>query len=371
MPGDDAKKFLLDPYVSWCEGEGLPIIEEFAVDLKTVEVEKWDRLGNGCRGAFVHLKGRGDFVAIHLIEIDPGVKTDWLHHVYDDVYYVLNGHGSTIVELRGGPTHSFEFGPHSLFAPPLNAPHRIFNGSGRETIRIASTNNAPIWINLAHDDKFIFDNPFAFEGRIGKDAHYTGDGDFIAMKPGKHMWETNFVSDLSVFELPEWHNRGAGSSNIKFILADSVMHAHCSEMAVGTYKKAHRHGPGAHVFAVTGAGYTLMWFEGDTDFERHEWAHGFVFAPPDGMFHQHFNTSAKPARYLACSLGSHRYPMTAAKVKRKTNPDANVKDGGLQIDYADQDPRIHRIWLEEMKKAGVPSGMGHIFDEDQIWERSA
>ena len=28
----------------------------------------------------------------------------------------------------------------------------------------------------------------------------------------------------------------------------------------------------------------------------------------------------------------------------------SVKDGGDQIEYEDQDPRIHRIWLEEMRK---------------------
>jgi hypothetical protein len=50
-------------------------------------------------------------------------------------------------------------------------------------------------------------------------------------------------------------------------------------------------------------------------------------------------------------------------VKRKTAPETSVKVGGMQIDYPDQDPRIHAIWLEEMRKAGVPSRMGRHFDE--------
>lgn len=365
MSSDDGKKFLIDPYLAWCEGEGLPLVEDFAVDLKTVDVLPWHRLGGGCRGAFIHLKGRGDFQAIHLIEIAKGSSTDIIRHLYDDIYYVLSGHGSAKVEPKAGLSFSFEFGPHSLFAPPLNSQHRFFNVSGSEPLRIVSTNNSPLWINLSHDERFVFGNPFEFEQRIGREAFFSGNGDFIEMSPGKHMWETNFVPDLSEFELPEWQSRGTGSSNIKFILADSVMHAHCSEMAVGTYKKGHRHGAGAHVFAVSGTGYTLMWYDGDKDFMRHEWEHGFVFAPADGMFHQHFNTSREPARYLACSLGSHRYPLTAAKVKRKRDPEADAKKGGLQIDYKDQDPRIHTLWLEEMKKTGVASKMGHIFDEVQ------
>ena len=357
-------KFLLDPYGDWVKGEGLPVVEDHAVDLHKVEVGPWARLG--AKGAFVHLKGRGDFVALQVIEIPPGGKTARQRHLYDDVFYVLSGHGSATVEAAPGRVSTFEWGPQSLFSPPLNASFQFFNGSGSEPARLVSANNMPLVMNLFHSDAFVFDNPFAFGERAGKEAYFTGDGDFLPLKPGQHMWETNFVPDLSSFELPAWENRGTGSKNIKFILADSVMHAHTSEMAVGTYKKGHRHGPGAHVFAVSGTGYTLMWYEGDKDFTRHEWQHGFVFTPDDGMFHQHFNTSPEPARYLALSLGSHRYPMLARKVKRKEQPEASVKNGGLQIDYEDQDPRIHVIWLRELAKTGVPSRMGAIFDEERI-----
>ena len=31
----------------------------------------------------------------------------------------------------------------------------------------------------------------------------------------------------------------------------------------------------------------------------------------------------------------------------------SVKHGGDQIEYEDQDPQIHQIWLEEMRKAGI------------------
>ena len=35
----------------------------------------------------------------------------------------------------------------------------------------------------------------------------------------------------------------------------------------------------------------------------------------------------------------------------------SVKDGGDQIEYEDQDPRIHRIWLEDMRRNGAPPKM--------------
>jgi hypothetical protein len=179
------------------------------------------------------------------------------------------------------------------------------------------------------------------------------------------MWETNFVTDLVDFALPEWEERGTGSRNIKIILADNAMHTHVSEMPVGAYKKGHRHGAGAHVFALTGTGYTLLWRE-DSDFERQEWHFGYVFAPPDGVFHQHFNTGRDSARYLAVSLGSHRYPIFDRKVRRKNAPNLTLREGGSEIAYSDQDPRIHRLWLDELAAKDISSKMGRHFDEDAI-----
>jgi len=132
-------------------------------------------------------------------------------------------------------------------------------------------------------------------------------------------------------------------------------------MPVGTYKKAHRHGPGFHVMCVTGHGYSNLWFDGDQDFLRIDWHHGVVFPPADQQFHQHFNTSTSPARYLATGVGGLRYPLTTAnrrslmglKPGEKGAVSTSIKEGGDQIDYEDQDPRIHAMWLEEMRKNGV------------------
>jgi hypothetical protein len=86
-------------------------------------------------------------------------------------------------------------------------------------------------------------------------------------------------------------------------------------------------------------------------------------------FHQHFNTGTAPARYLAVSMGSHRYPVLSHKVKIKQAPDATIQEGGAQINYEDQDPRIHAIWLSELAKTGVESRMGKYFDEAAIREQ--
>ena len=358
---DPDLKLLLDPYGDWAAGQGVPIVEDFGVDLLAVETAPWAMFG--CDGALVHLKGRGDFVSILVLDLASGGGTESQRHLFEEVVYVLSGHGSTVVETHDGRRHSFEWGPRSLFALPLNCRYRHFNGSGRERARLASTTNLPIMLNLFHNPGFIFDNGFDFREREGQERYFLGEGDFIPVRPGRHMWETNFIPDLAAFELKTWEQRGAGSSNMKFILADGTMHAHSSEMAVGTYKKAHRHGADFHVYAVTGHGYSLLWYEGDEDFERIDWRHGVVFAPPDMMYHQHFNTAPTPSRYLAVALGSMRYPMTSEKRNQYMSLDVSVRDGGRQIEYRDQDPRVHEIYLAELARRGVRSRMGGHLDE--------
>jgi quercetin dioxygenase-like cupin family protein len=353
----------IDAYLDWVQAEGIPVTEDYGIDLFKVPTAMWPRYG--VKGAAVHLKGRGDFCNMFLFDIGPGQSTTPQRHLYEDVIYVLEGSGSTQVEFDDGQKRSFEWGPKSLFAIPLNAKHRHFNGSGSQRALLVSTTDLPLVLNTFHNEKFVFENDFEFIDRAGKKEYFAGEGDLITVRPGNHMWETNFVPDLAAIELKSWGDRGAGGTNIMFVLADGTMHAHISEMPVGTYKKGHRHGPGFHVMCVTGHGYSILWFEGQKDFLRIDWQHGVVFPPADKQFHQHFNTSDHPARYLATGVGGLRYPLTlgqrrsllGVKPGEKGAVSTSIKEGGDQLEYEDQDPRIHRIWLDEMKKHGVTPKM--------------
>jgi hypothetical protein len=60
-------------------------------------------------------------------------------------------------------------------------------------------------------------------------------------------------------------------------------------------------------------------------------------------------------------MGNERYPMLARKLRRREVFDRSIREGGLQIDYADQDPRFHPMWLAELAKAGVASRMEQHF----------
>ena len=346
-----AGKFMVDSYLDWAKREGVPMHEDFGLDLLAVETAPWARFG--VDGAIVHVKGRGDCMTVFVLELPPGAATIAQRHIFEAAFYVLTGGGSTIVESYGGERHQFEWGPHSVFAPPLNTRYRLFNGSGREAARIAVSCNLPAVLNLFHSESFVFDNPGTFPEREGAQKHFAGEGDFIPVRPGKHMWETNFLPDAGALKLSEWGARGTGASHIQLILADGVLHSHISEMPVGTYKKAHRHPPDVHIYIISGRGYSLLWNEGDRDPIRVDWRPGWVFAPPDMMFHQHFNGGAEPVRYIAFTQGSVRYPMTAHMRRVYAKVDVDVKQGGNQIEYGDQDPRIHRMFVDELAQQGI------------------
>jgi hypothetical protein len=66
-------------------------------------------------------------------------------------------------------------------------------------------------------------------------------------------------------------------------------------------------------------------------------------------------------------MGTIRYPLTEAKrLIWDKGVDLSVKLGGAQVEYEDQDPRIHAIWLKEIAKNGVQSKMGEFIDESKF-----
>jgi uncharacterized RmlC-like cupin family protein len=361
--------FLVDAYLDWAKEQRIPIHEDFGLDLLAIETAPWDWYG--ARGAFAHTHGRGDFMANYVVEIPPGGKTRPVKHLYEAFYYVLSGQGSCTIWLPNGDKQTFEWGPKALFAIPLNCQYQFFNASGNESVRLSCTNDAPLTLNLYHNRDFVFDNPFQFPDRFGQPNEWQGEGRHVPVDRGEiarlNIWETNFIPNLNDFKLFDLAARGKGSTNCSFVLASGTQHAHSSEMPTGRYKKAHRHAAGTHVHAVTGVGYSLLWYEGDSKFVEIPWRHGVMYTPPFWMFHQHFNTGPTRARYLACSLGSRRYPFISLRKKSgEGQGTVSVQKGGRQIEYEDQDPRIHRKWLEEIAKEGVKSEMGDIFDEPAL-----
>ena len=57
-----------------------------------------------------------------------------------------------------------------------------------------------------------------------------------------------------------------------------------------------------------------------------------------------------------CNAGPRHFVSNARKIGYE-NMDNSVRDGGNQIEYEDEDPRIRRIYAEELRRGGIPSKM--------------
>ena len=137
-------------------------------------------------------------------------------------------------------------------------------------------------------------------------------------------------------------------------MVNSTVRSHASSWPVGTYKKAHRHGPGIHIVLLRGEGYSLMWKEGEP-VQKVPWKPGTMFVPPEMWFHQHFNTGAEPCLFLAIGWGSEKPKAGGGAYVYKS-----VKEGGDQIEYEDEDPDIHKEFEEAVAASGAQCGMGGI-----------
>jgi quercetin dioxygenase-like cupin family protein len=338
-------RWKIDWYQNWLEREEVPLVSGFAIDLTTVETAYWPRLG--ADAAIVHLDARGDYCNLYLVDVAPAGNSAPIRHMYEHLVYVLDGRGSTVIETASGK-REFEWARGSLFSIPLNVRYQHFNSSGQNRARLVNISSMPFILNLFRNEDFIFNSSYEFAERMGEDRLFNGEGNFIETREHRHQWETNLVPDLLSFtELRESPGRGAGSTNIQFALADCTLHAHASDIPVGNYKKAHYHGEGYHIMQLSGVGYSLYWNDGETP-TRFDWEYGLLHSPRDGMWHQHFNVSDVPARYMAASFGSIRYPML--RQKHETLERDYRKGGRFQIEYADEDPEIRRVFEAECAK---------------------
>ncbi|MBI4329945.1 MAG: cupin domain-containing protein [Chloroflexi bacterium] len=340
-------------YDRYVQSEGIPTHGAYYVeDLCNLNLGPWGRKGgNGC---FINLIGSEQSTDCYVCEIGPGRSLKPEKHLYEEFIFILKGRGATSIWNEGGPKQTFEWQERSLFAIPLNAWHVHYNGQGDRPVKFVAATNAPIVLNLYHTVDFIFNNSYVFKDRYdGEQDYFNGAGKLYSLA-GKstRSWETNFVPDVGVFSLFEVKERGGGGRSIAFEMADSTMAAHISEFAVGCYKKAHRHGPGANVIIVDGEGYSVMWPEAGQRVVV-PWRGGSLFVPPGRWFHQHFNTGARPARYVALKFtGSRKFPIGIKYLSSES-----ARKGPDQIEYEDEDPGIRVLYESEMKKKGMAVNM--------------
>jgi quercetin dioxygenase-like cupin family protein len=351
----------IDPYEEWRKREEAPLVGGIYIrDMKKVEVGPWPR--KGVNGALCYLDG-DDEQDEHIVEIPPGGKTIPERHLYDEAVYVVSGRGTANVWFDEKRKQTFEWGEGSFFVLPTNMNYQFFNMSGSEPARYFSVTNLPGMMRQFHNEDFIFNCPFDFTDRYsGSEDYFSGEGKLYRGR----LWETNFIADIRKMKLFEWKERGGGGTNAFFMLAGGTINSHISRFQPGTYKKGHKHGPGAHLYIVQGEGYVLTQREKEERI-RCDWSEGSLYlsgAGPGMWHHQHFNAGSTPAAYLVLGTNkSRRYANNRWAASERTDKnlaDVSSKEGGWQTEYEDEDPEVHRIFEEELAKRGVQCRMKNL-----------
>ncbi|MCH6556356.1 MAG: hypothetical protein IH797_07115 [Chloroflexi bacterium] len=343
--------------------EGLPVFRGVGVrDSRDLPRADWPRVGG--KGTYIQVTGTNNTTGMFVVEVPPRSALHPQKHMYEERYIVLDGRGSTEVWRNGDTAKTaFEWQQWSVFAIPLNANFQHFNASGDQNARLMSVTTAPTTLRQFHwNEEFIYDCPIAFTDRYGPNSnYYTADGT-MWRNNNNHVWESNFVPDAPNMKLFEWKERGGGGRNVMLQMGEGNLIAHISEFQVGTYKKAHRHGPGAYLFILGGEGFSLLWQDGgESERIKADWQTGSLFLAGAGggeWFHQHFNSGKTPARYLALRGGnaSFKYgPKTTGG--RGRSADLSIAQGGIQLEYEDENPEVHRIFEEEVRAHGAECRM--------------
>ena len=342
-----------ETYREFRDAEGVPVHTGLALhDWNAAEVGDWGRTGQ--RGAFVNLYGAEGVNDMQIHELEPGGKTTTQLHRYEEIVYVTEGSGWTVVGDEDEET-VFEWSEHSLFFIPESTPYRHVNASDEEPARLLAETPLPQLLTMYQDPDVLFDVERSRWPEHHESDYYDADAGILEAehpdKPGGVLkWLANFVPDIQRFEQLEQHQaRGAGGTSVIFPFPATSMWSHISEFPVGTYKKAHRHHPGANVGVLTGEGFSLMWVEGWDERVRIDWGPRTMFTPPASWYHQHFNTGDTRARYFAMH-GPKLGTLEEANIFDYTNPDN-------QIEYVNEDPGVREIYEAELADTGIDSRM--------------
>jgi quercetin dioxygenase-like cupin family protein len=352
-----------DVYQEWRKREGAALVGGVYIkDMKAVELGLWPRKGEGVKGALCYLDG-DDEADEHIVELAPGGSTAPLRHMYTEAIYVVSGHGSTSVWREESAKQTFEWGPGSYFVLPTNAWHQFFNASLSRPARWFAVTDLPQLLRQWASEDFVFNNPYQFSNR------YSGEPDYFSAEAKLYrgrVWETNFIPDIKKLPLYEWKSRGGGGTNAFMVMGAGMMESHVSRFESGHYKKAHRHGPGAHLYITEGEGYVLTQ-RGDEPRIRCDWQEGSLYLSGAGeglWLHQHFNVGATAATYLVLNQGlSRKYAATRWEARKSTvlrTGEVSGKKGGHQLEYEDEDPEIHRIFEAELRQRGITCKMKNM-----------
>ena len=355
-------------YDEWMESRGVPVHKGFFVrDVRSMDLGWWEE--RKCNTAFIQLAGQEGVSEARVTEIPPGETLPPYRLALDEVVYVVSGRGVASVWSDEAPTpRTFEWTDHAMFLVPNNSYRQFGSMQGDKPVRLLHYSYLPLAMSVVPDPDFFLNNPYSAkqtrqdfysEAKIiseGGEGLRWGNRD----QKKRAFWYGNFFPDMRAWDkLQDLQHRGAGGKSVTIQFAGSDMSCHMSVFPNGTYKKAHRHGPGRVIIIPGGEGYSVMWQEGEEKVIV-PWQEAALFVPPNKWFHQHFNLGAQAARYLALHPPSQFYGH-AEKVEDR------VKD---TIEYVNEDPWVRQYFEEELAKRGnktlMPSDA--YSNPNYVWE---
>jgi quercetin dioxygenase-like cupin family protein len=295
-------------------------------------LQPWPEIGG--RGLYMNFPGNVHMDCV-IQEIPAGKALNPRRHFYEQIVYVLGGRGYTTVG-SGNKPNKVSWGEGSMFTVPVNSLHRHFNSDPAHPARLLLITTFPFMIQVFGSMGLISDSNFTFNDR------YDGaPGYFTSTERVRKRWDkTNYVKDVRSAEVVLWEERGDGNASMYFDMGgNTVLEPHVSEFEVGSYKLGHRHPYEAIIVTLNGKGYSLAEKDKLKDVEavKIDWKAGSIVSPPFFWYHQHFNTGATKARYLAITEGD--FPLRLG-IPLKVE----------QIEAGEEDPQIKMHFDREVRR---------------------
>ncbi len=360
------------PYDTFMEEQEIPIFRDIGISrVQDLPLKPWKRMGG--RGTFIQLYGTEGLWGMYLVEVPGGGALNVERHLYEEVFLVLEGRGTTEVWMEGGKPHTFEWQKGSLFSIPLNAYHRVVNASSQPALILVGT-SAPNAMNLYDDNDFIFNSSYVFKKRYDGRDDYFKPNDDVTPDPvrGLAAKRTNLIPDIINADLPLDNRRSVGYRRIEPDMAGNRFYIFVGEHQTGRYSKAHFHGSAAVLICLKGKGYTYTW---PTSIGPRPWEAGkpemvkrveyepvglVSAAPMSGdWFHQHFGVSKDPLRLIAW-MGPNNALSRKPRVpgeKRLDLGSIDIRSGGNAIAYDEEDPFIRKEFENILAQNGAVSHM--------------